>query len=125
MFFIDDHEAEFVIWDRGEDRRASSSDNIGLAISHPTPVAMPLRRGETGMEDRRGRTWKSGEHTSGGLRREGDFWNQNEDGPAGVEGLSGESKVDLGFSASGDAEEQVARKTTAKRASDRFDGRRL
>ena len=121
MFFIDDDEAELAIRNRGKNRRSGSKDDIGLSISNPAPLAMPLRGREAGMKDRRRGTWESREHAGGRLGREGDLRNENEHGPTGVEGLSGEAKVDLGLSAPRHAEEEVARKSSAEGFSDRFD----
>lgn len=122
MFLVDDDQSESAIGNRREDRGPGAEDDVGLTIGDSSPFAVPLCRGEAGMEDGGRRSRESGQDPGRGLRGEGDLGNENEHGSAGIEGLSRESQVDLCLAAPGHAEEEVAREASAEGASDRLHG---
>ena len=100
MLFVDDDQSQRA--ERGEHGRSGSHDHVHFAPTHPMPLIVTLAIGEAAMLNRD----PVAERVSEGRRhrrRESDFRDQHECGPAGLVHDSREPHVDLRLAAPGHA----------------------
>ncbi len=106
MLLVDDDEAD--VFERGENGRAGSDDDAGVAVVDAVPFVVPLALREMAVQDgdaglRGGETALESLH---GLRRERNLRNKHDGGFAETEHFLDGLQINLGLAAAGDAVEQ-------------------
>ena len=92
---------------RGKDGGARADHNAGGAGSGRFPGAQAPALGQAGMQDRDGRG-KASLEAGQSLWRKADFWNEHQGLAPRIEAAGNKLKVHFGFSASGNALQQMA-----------------
>lgn len=105
MGFVDDDETEVV--NRGKEGGARADDDERLGTCEDfEPSGTALGHGLLGV-DENDFIWEGLLKNADELAGEGDFGDEQDGGFAGFEGLGGESEVDIGFAATGDAAQEA------------------
>jgi hypothetical protein len=94
-------------WDRREERRPGSNDDVGRPVEDPAPLVVPLARGERAVQEGHALA-ESCDESRHHLRGERDLGHQDDRTLPAREHLRGQPEVDLGLPAAGDAVKEVA-----------------
>ena len=119
MFLIDHDQPQ--IGEGQEQGRTRSHHHAAPSLGHRQPVGTPPRQTEIGMPFQRRRAEAVGEPRQP-LRRQSDFGQQHQNLTAHRQGPGDGLEIDLGLARSGDAVQQVNRKTVADRIVQGFGG---
>ena len=105
MFFVEDDQSQ--VWDRSEDGRAWSDDDLDIAIADPSPLKMAL--GSTHVRVQDGHRAEAVLKAAARLRCEADFRDQDDRLASEADRFFDGLHVDFGLAATGHAVEQDGR----------------